>query len=164
MQPTKITLQNFLSYGDTEVDLTGLSLAALLGANGAGKSSLVDGITWPLYGEGRYKDIDRYVRQGQENAVAEIQFLLAGETYRVIRTRSNKGRGKSTLELAKQNGAEWIPMSGTGIRETQDKIRDLLRMDYETFVSSCVLLQGCLLYTSPGFPIQRHFNCCRLHG
>lgn len=142
MQPTKIALQNFLSYGDAEVDLTGLSLAALLGANGAGKSSLVDGITWPLYGEGRYRDIDAYVRQGQENAVAEIQFMLAGETYRVIRTRSNKGRGKSTLELAKMNGADWIPMSGTGIRETQDKIRDLLRMDYETFVSSCVLLQG----------------------
>lgn len=142
MQPTKITLQNFLSYGDTEVDLTGLSLAALLGHNGAGKSSLVDGITWPLYGEGRYRDIDAYVRQGQENAVAEIQFMLAGETYRVIRTRSNKGRGKSTLELAKMNGADWIPMSGSTIRETQDKIRDLLRMDYETFVSSCVLLQG----------------------
>jgi len=51
MQPTRLALQNFLSYGDVEVDLTGLSLAALLGANGAGKSSLVDGITWPLYGE-----------------------------------------------------------------------------------------------------------------
>lgn len=25
MQPTKIALQNFLSYGDAEVDLTGLS-------------------------------------------------------------------------------------------------------------------------------------------
>ena len=143
MQPTKIALQNFLSYGDVEVGLDGLQLAAVLGANGAGKSSIAtDAITWPLYGEGRYKDIDRYIRQGQENAVAELQFMLADETYRVIRTRSNKGRGKSTLELARQNGADWIPMSGTGIRETQDKIRDLLRMDYETFVSSCVLLQG----------------------
>ncbi len=143
MQPTKIALQNFLSYGDVEVGLDGLQLAAVLGANGAGKSSIAtDAITWPLYGEGRYKDIDRYIRQGQENAVAELQFMLAGETYRVIRTRSNKGRGKSTLELAKQSGADWIPMSGTGIRETQDKIRDLLRMDYQTFVSSCVLLQG----------------------
>lgn len=143
MQPTKIALQNFLSYGDVEVGLTGLQLAAVLGANGAGKSSIAtDAITWPLYGEGRYKDIDRYIRQGQENAVAELQFMLAGETYRVIRTRSNKGRGKSTLELARRNGADWVPMSGTGIRETQDKIRDLLRMDYQTFVSSCVLLQG----------------------
>lgn len=143
MQPTKIALQNFLSYGSVEVDLANLELAAVLGANGSGKSSLAtDAITWPLYGEGRYKDIDEYIRQGQENATAELQFVLAGETYRVIRTRSNKGRGKSTLELAKLNGADWIPMSGTGIRETQERIRDLLRMDYDTFVSSCVLLQG----------------------
>lgn len=142
MQPTKIALRNFLSYGDAEVDLDGLSLAALLGHNGAGKSSLVDAITWPLYGEGRYKDIDKYIRQGHETAVAELQFLLNGETYRVIRTRSNKGRGKSTLELAKLAGGEWIPLSGSTIRETQDMIRDLLRMDYETFVSSCILLQG----------------------
>ena len=143
MQPTKIALQNFLSYGSVEVDLANLELAAVLGANGSGKSSLAtDAITWPLYGEGRYKDIDKYIRQGQETATAELQFVLAGETYRVIRTRSNKGRGKSTLELAKLNGADWIPMSGTGIRETQERIRDLLRMDYDTFVSSCVLLQG----------------------
>lgn len=142
MQPTKIALQNFLSYGNAEVDLTGLNLAALLGHNGAGKSSLVDAITWPLYGEGRYSDLDRYIRQGQETAVAELQFMLAGETYRVIRTRSNKGKGKSTLELAKLSDGEWEPLSGSTIRETQDKIRDLLRMDYETFVSSCVLLQG----------------------
>ena len=143
MQPTKIALQNFLSYGDVEVGLDGLQLVAVLGANGAGKSSIAtDAITWPLYGEGRYRDIDRYIRQGQENAVAELQFMLAEETYRVIRTRSNKGRGKSTLELARQNGTDWIPMSGTGIRETQDMIRELLRMDYDTFVSSCVLLQG----------------------
>lgn len=142
MQPTKIALQNFLSYGDTEVDFNGLHLAALLGHNGAGKSSLVDAITWPLYGEGRYKDIDKYIRQGQENAAAELQFSLGEESYRVIRTRSNKGKGKSTLELAKLNGAGWEPLIGSSIRETQDKIRDLLRMDYDTFVSSCVLLQG----------------------
>jgi exonuclease SbcC len=145
MQPTKLVLNNFLSYGDAEIDFNGITLAALLGANGSGKSSLVDAITFAIYGEGRYKDIDRYIRQGQEQAVSELQFILAGETYRVIRTRSNKGKGKSTLELAKQNGPDrllsWVPLLGTTMKETQDKIRDLLRMDYETFVSSCIILQ-----------------------
>ena len=142
MQPTKLVLNNFLSYGDAEIDFGGITLAALLGHNGAGKSSLAtDAITWALYGEGRYKDIDRYIRQGQEQAVNELQFVLAGENYRVIRTRSNKGKGKSTLELAKFNCTDWEPMSGTTIKETQEKIRELLRMDYETFVSSCVILQ-----------------------
>ena len=139
MQPTKVVLQNFLSYGDAEVDLTGLSLAALLGANGAGKSSLVDGITWPLYGEGRYRDIDAYVRQGQENAVAEIQFLLAGETYRVIRPEAIKAGEEHP-------GAGQDEQRRLGAHERDRFVRlrtrsGPLRMDYETFVSSCVLLR-----------------------
>ena len=142
MQPTKISLENFLSYGKEEIDLTGVNVAALIGENGAGKSSLLDSLTWALYGEGRYKDIDRYIRQGQEQATNELQFILNSELYRIIRGRSNKGRGKSTLELAKMNGSDWIPLSGTTIRETEQMIRDLLRMDYDTFVSSCFILQG----------------------
>ena len=142
MQPTKISLENFLSYGKEDIDLTGINIAALIGENGAGKSSLLDSLTWALYGEGRYKDIDHYIRQGQEQATNELQFLLNSELYRIIRGRSNKGRGKSTLELAKMNGADWIPLSGTTIRETEQMIRDLLRMDYDTFVSSCFILQG----------------------
>lgn len=142
MQPTKLVLNNFLSYGEVEIDFNGITLAALLGHNGAGKSSLLDSITWGLYGEGRYRDIDRYVRQGQEQNNVEIQFALNGETYRVIRSRSLKGRGKSTLELAKMNGADWVSLSGTTLRETEQMIRDLLRMDYDTFVSSCFILQG----------------------
>ena len=142
MQPLIVDLENFLSYGKERVDLSEINLASLLGPNGGGKSSFVDAITYAPYGQGRYKNIDDYVRQGQEQATVELQFLLNGETYRIIRGRSLKGRGKSTLELAKMNGADWIPLSGTTIRETEQKIKDLLRMDYDTFVSSCFILQG----------------------
>lgn len=142
MQPLIVDMENFLSYGKERVDLSLVSLASLLGPNGGGKSSFVDAITYAPYGQGRYKDIDRYVRQGQEQATVELQFMLSGEIYRVIRGRSLKGKGKSTLELAKMNGSDWVSMSGTSIRETEQKIRDLLRMDYDTFVSSCFILQG----------------------
>lgn len=142
MQPVKINLKNFLSYGDTEVALDNIRVAALIGSNGAGKSSLLDSLTWALYGQGRYKSIDSYVRQGQEQATVELEFLLSGETYRIIRGRSLKGKGKSTLELARLSGQTWVPISGTTIRETEQIMRDLLRMDYDTFVSSCFILQG----------------------
>ncbi len=142
MQPLIVDLENFLSYGKERVDLSAINLASLLGPNGGGKSSFVDAITYAPYGQGRYKNIDDYVRQGQEQATVELQFLLNGETYRIIRGRSLKGRGKSTLELAKMNCGDWVSMSGTTLRETEQRIRDLLRMDYDTFVSSCFILQG----------------------
>lgn len=142
MKPLQLNLTNFLSYGQAEVPLSDVHVASLLGENGAGKSSLLDSITFAFYGEGRYKDIDRYIRQGQEQATVELEFALNEDIYRIIRGRSNKGKGKSTVELAKWVDGKWDPQSGASIRETDQKIRDLLKMDYDTFVSSCFMLQG----------------------
>ena len=61
MEPVRIDLENFLSYRRETVDLTPVTCAALAGANGAGKSSLLDAITWALFGQGTkggVKDID----------------------------------------------------------------------------------------------------------
>ncbi|MGE5483053.1 MAG: ATP-binding protein, partial [Bacteroidota bacterium] len=44
MEPVKLTLRNFLSYRDETVDLEPVQCAALVGENGAGKSSLLDAI------------------------------------------------------------------------------------------------------------------------
>lgn len=142
MKPVQLNLENFLSYAHAEVPLSDIHVASLLGENGAGKSTLLDSITFALYGEGRYKDIDRYIRQGEGQATVELQFALTDDIYRIIRGRSNRGKGKSTLELAKMVDSEWQPISGASIRETDQKIRDLLKMDYDTFISSCFMLQG----------------------
>lgn len=141
MNPLAIRAENFLSYSKLDLDLSGVNLAAIVGPNGAGKSSLLDIITWTLYGFGRYDLIDAYIRQGTEQMMAEVSFELNGKIYRVTRTRSSKGRGKTTLEFAVQDGTGWKPLSGTTIMETQEKIVNTLRLDYNTFVSTCFILQ-----------------------
>lgn len=40
------------------------------------------------------------------------------------------------------NLSKWISLNATGMRETQDRLRELLRMDYDSFVSSVYLRQG----------------------
>lgn len=141
MNPITLKAENFLSYSKVDLDLSSVSLAAIVGENGAGKSSLLDMLTWGLYGNGRYPLIDDYIRQGAQQATLETVFELGGETYRVVRTRSNKGRGKTTLEFAKKEGAGWKPLSGTIVSETQQRIIDTIRLDYNTFVSTCFILQ-----------------------
>jgi exonuclease SbcC len=141
VNPISLKAENFLSYGKIDLDLSGVSLAAIVGQNGAGKSSLLDMLTWSLYGTGRYDLADDYIRQGCEQAMAENVFELNGEVYRVIRTRSNKGKGKTTLEFAKRVGNDWVPLSGTTIPETHQKIISVLRLDYTTFISTCFILQ-----------------------
>ncbi|HHW13685.1 MAG TPA: SMC family ATPase, partial [Firmicutes bacterium] len=143
MEPVKLTLRNFLSYRDETVDLEPVQCAALVGENGAGKSSLLDAITWCLYGQGTkggIRELDNYVTRGETECRVELNFRLAGQTYRVIRVRSIKG--KSALEFYVENGADWRPLSGKTIGETQEAIDSVLRMDYRSLTASALTLQG----------------------
>ncbi len=143
MEPMKLTLSNFLSYRDDSVDLEPVVCAALVGDNGAGKSSLLDALTWALYGQGTKggaRDLDNYVTRGEAEARVDLEFRLQGEMYRVVRAR-NASKGKSVLELFVLDDG-WRPLSGKTITETQTIIEQTLRMDYRTFTSSALVLQG----------------------
>ena len=57
MIPIKLRITGFTSYRKpVEIDFSGFELACISGPNGAGKSSLLDAITYALYGEARKKD------------------------------------------------------------------------------------------------------------
>lgn len=144
MEPVLLDLQNFLSYKRETVDLSPITCAALTGENGAGKSSLLDAITWALFGQGTRggtKELDNYVTRGEKEARVEVQFRLNGATYKVVRGRSI-ARNKSTLEFFILDGENWRPLSGKTLAETQKVIEETLRMDYRTFTASALVLQG----------------------
>ncbi|MCJ7715356.1 MAG: AAA family ATPase, partial [Anaerolineales bacterium] len=57
MIPISISMEGFLSYKElVEIDFTSFDLACISGENGAGKSSILDGITWALFGKARKHD------------------------------------------------------------------------------------------------------------
>ena len=54
MIPVHLQLSGFLSYQDpVDLDFTTFDLACISGSNGAGKSSLLDAMTWALFGQAR---------------------------------------------------------------------------------------------------------------
>jgi exonuclease SbcC len=142
MIPLHLRIAGFLSYRDpVELDFNGIDLACISGHNGAGKSSLLDAITWTLFGEARGKSSD-VINLNQDIKAAEIVFTFSHEqnTYRVQRTLP---RNKSTvLEFQIQNGEAWRPLTEKTTRDTQARIEQTLRLDYETFVNASFFLQG----------------------
>jgi DNA repair protein SbcC/Rad50 len=100
MIPLSLRLRNFMSYGDAAapLDFSRFTTACLTGDNGHGKSTLLDAITWALWGETRAKNLDDVVRLGQDEAEVEFVFDLESDRYRVLRKRSLKTR-QSALEL-----------------------------------------------------------------
>jgi len=157
-----------MSYADAHLDLTSVSVACLTGLNGSGKSALLDAITWTLWESARAPS-DELVRLGQTEMWVDLLFTLEDHVYRVRRARQKSyGRGgqqtssrgnldlqvwdgspESWLPRKKKNGIsepdknpKWISLTAASMRETQKRLRDILRMDYETFITSVYLRQG----------------------
>ena len=142
MIPLHLRISGFLSYHDpVELDFTSFDLACISGHNGAGKSSLLDAITWSLFGESRGKSSDViHLRQDVKAAEVTLTFQHEENTYRVQRTLP---RNKNTLlEFQVRTQTGWKPLTEKTTRETQARIEQTLRLDFDTFVNASFFLQG----------------------
>jgi len=151
MIPLFLSLDGFLSYRQrVEIDFTPFELACISGHNGAGKSSLLDAITWVLFGQARKRD-DSLVNLNSTSAEVVYIFSYENNTYRVQRTLP---KGKTSLLQfdifqgdwrpnggKAQNGA-WKTLNEATLRATQLRIEKTLRLDYDTFVNASFFLQG----------------------
>lgn len=140
MIPQLLRLQNFLSYREASLDFRGLGVACIAGANGAGKSSLLEAIAWSIWGQGRTLTEDDVIYLGADEAQVDFTFEQQQQTYRVVRCRRRNQGG--TLEFQVKAGAYFRSLTQRGMRATQQLINQTLRLDYETFVNSAYLRQG----------------------
>lgn len=157
MIPLSIEATNFRGIPHAELDLSNLSLCGVAGVNGSGKSTLLTASPmFSLFGwMPKGLDLDKMVRTGQTEMSTALKFEHRGEVYRSARTYSKKGKGKSTLELQRANGSGWESISGTTIRETEEKIRTLLSLDANTFINSSMILQGAANKFTAALPSER---------
>lgn len=140
MIPLKLTLQNFLAYRHPDpIVFEGIHLACLTGANGAGKSSLLDAITWALWGKARGKTMQELIHSGQREMSVELEFEHEGSVYKVLRKLSKQA--VLTWHVRRADGT-LQSLNEPSLRETQHKIIHLLKLDYETFTASAFLQQG----------------------
>src|SRR5574341_2119281 len=104
MIPLKLELTNFLPYKAPDpLDFSGLHVACLAGDNGAGKSSLLDAMTWALWGRARAKTDEELIHQGASEMRVAFTFALQGQAYQVIRQKKGGRRGGGALELQVQD-------------------------------------------------------------
>ncbi len=142
MIPIKLTITGFLSYHDTvELDFTSFDLACISGPNGAGKSSLLDAITWALFGQARKRD-ESVVNLRSNAAEVALEFAYEGNTYRVQRTLPKGKTSRLEFQIKEPGNGKWKPLTAETLRNTQEIIEHTLRLDYETFVNASFFLQG----------------------
>ena len=148
MIPSKLRMRNFMPYrGDMPpFSFAGMHTACICGDNGNGKSALIDAITWALWGKTRAKSDDDLIHLGETDMEVEFDFSVGEQLYRIIRKHSKPKRrqasGQSSLDLLIADNYSFKVISGDRIAQTQQKIIDILNMDYDTFINSAFLRQG----------------------
>ncbi len=145
MIPVRLQIKGFLSYHDpVDLDFAGFDMACISGSNGAGKSSLLDAITWVLFGEARRRD-DAVInhRTQKENKPAEVilDFDYENSRYRVQRSKQ-KDKTAALDFFIRAEDDSWRPLTEATLRATEERIRLTLRLDYETFINASFFLQG----------------------
>jgi DNA repair protein SbcC/Rad50 len=147
MIPVKLRLHNFMSYRDTlPISFESIHIACISGNNGNGKSALIDAITWALWGQTRANSDDELVHSGQSEVEVDFEFTVNRQNYRILRKhtkpRSSRGAGQTILELQSITEAGMRSLTGDTVTQTQQKIIQLLHMDYDTFINSAFIRQG----------------------
>ena len=148
MIPIRLKMHSFMCYrGDVPpFSFSGIHTACICGDNGAGKSALIDAITWALWGKTRAKSDDELISLGETGTEVAFDFTIDRQHYRIIRkhakAKKSGASGQSSLDIFLKSGDGFKVISGDSKSQTQQKIIALLHMDYDTFISSAYLRQG----------------------
>src|SRR5919204_182138 len=142
MRPLRLRLKGFTSFRDEqEIDFSTLDLFAIAGPTGAGKSSLLDAMTYALYGcvERVGGECAQLISQGLPSMAVTLEFDVSGERWRVTRRTYRKAATETVLEHF-VDGA-WKPEAGK-VRDVNERIGELIGLDYDGFTRAVLLPQG----------------------
>jgi exonuclease SbcC len=162
MRPLRLRLDSFGCYRQpAEVDFSDVGFFALTGPTGSGKSTLIDGLCFALYGT--------VPRWGSQNAIADalapaaaggrvcLVFESAGKRYAAVRALARDKRGQVHTREARLDRLDpkvppdaplaeilehSIDQLAEGPDEVKTQVQDILGLTYEHFTQSVLLPQG----------------------
>lgn len=138
-----IRLKDFLSHEDTAIELED-GINVFVGSNGAGKSSVIDAITYALYGE-HTRDTDRnLVRRGASGSAVSLTFTYGHDRYIVERVLGPGGRlERAVLRQLAPIDRPLIAGERKQYGESlNQRVAALLRLDYEKMRVAAIIQQG----------------------
>lgn len=145
-----IQLKDFIAHKDTRIEF-GKGITIFVGHNGSGKSSVIDAITFALFGEHtRGKSKKNLVRRGANHATVQMRFTLNSREYEVARGMDGPSQSFAQLSLVSDGGQIVNKLLVGGERRqfgesTKKEVEKVLGMDYEKLRVAAVVQQGELV-------------------
>lgn len=142
MRPLRIEMTGFAAFAQhTVVDLSDVTLAAIVGPTGAGKSTIIDAITFALYGSvARYDHagtVTPAICQASHEAKVLVEFEARGVRYTAARRVARVG-GTKEARLESDNG----DLLAATANDVTAAVKDIIGLDFAQFTKTVVLPQG----------------------
>ncbi|RUM60410.1 MAG: hypothetical protein DSY53_00770 [Persephonella sp.] len=136
----RLRLINFLSHTDTEINFSDKGIIAFIGENGAGKTSIIEGITYALIGQSSKGKADKLVQWGKNFAKVELEFRKGNTDYKVEREINLRGQKANTLATVyKKEKGDYRLYYQKNVNKELPKITGLTR---RTFFYTTLIRQG----------------------
>jgi exonuclease SbcC len=148
MRPIHLEVEGFTCYRERQqpLDFSELSLFAIAGPTGAGKSSILDTMLYALYGQvprlGK-QGITEVISHGRDALSVCLDFEAQGVRYRVTRRVKRRGKGspQTLATLADVTQGPEKPIAD-GVRPVNEAVLKVLGLGYDDFIQTVILPQG----------------------
>lgn len=148
MRPVTLSIEGLRSFRKpVAIDFTGRDHVAVIGDTGAGKSSILEAITYALYGESTFsKQANReLMNDTSEQLRVVLRFRIAHEDWEVARALRRGGRGavgQVRAQLRRLDAGGGTVETVEQVRRVNERVQALIGLDSAAFLRTVVLPQG----------------------
>ena len=140
---TSIELGDFLSHSETKLDFEN-GVTVFVGDNGAGKSSIIDALTFALFGQHTRKSNKGLIKRGSTQGFSKVEFTINGKKYQAVRKVDSKG-GLAAKFSEKVND-ETIEIAAGERKQFGEsmthEIEKIIGLDFEKLKIASIVQQG----------------------
>ena len=140
---TSVELGDFLAHSDTKLEFDN-GVTVFVGHNGAGKSSIIDAITFALFGQHTRKSNKGLIKRGATQGYSKVNFSVNGKSFEAVRKIDSKGTlsakfteivGDEKVEIAAGERKQF------GESMTQE-VEKAIGLDFEKLKVASIVQQG----------------------
>ncbi len=157
MKLLRLRLDNFRQHIATDIRFAD-GMTAIVGANGAGKTTILEAITFALYGVQRKtkESIRFFWAEPRSKMRVTLDFVFEGRSYRLERTTTDSSLIDVTLEPH--------TVKATGLSEVKSACERLLRLTYDQFKNSFCAEQKNLTFLQFNTHTRRQEQVAKMLG
>ena len=157
---TKLKLLNFKSHENTVISFD-KGISVIVGENGAGKSTILEAISFALFKQHTGKKIDDLVRNNAQSMAVELEFNSNGRQYKILREK--KSNLKSSLFKKTSTDGNYVKLC-TGDKEVATQIHQILDIDSDLFLNAIYIRQGEIAELVDKTPAEKKLLIAKLLG